>query len=225
MATQHHVSHVTQAVPERTACEGTHVQHAIGTDRVGGNKQTAGVDRQIDHECPTGRMRRLGRPVGCRVAIYPQVGKAVTADRLQNGPSPCPIADVSSASLAMQPMDDVGVEATADHQQEDPPVGPAGVESHDRSLAKQLCHGPRVAPDCQVASQQIRCPQREDRHRYARLGAIDDLGHGAVATCRQDGPQLAACLVVGSQGGQCVEIADDLGRHAAVTEARNQVRN
>ena len=78
-----------------------------------------------------------------------------------------------------------------------------------------------------VGGQQVGGAQRIDGDGHVGCGAIDDLGHGAVAAGGHDGPQLAGRLIAGGQLGRAcsrsVTSSAVRSRRASSTSSRDRV--
>ena len=123
----------------------------------------------------------------------------------------------------MEPIDHFGVEAATDHRQKNPSVRLARVEAHRGAGGQRLGHRDRVGRQLQVIGQQIRGAQRIHRQRDVGRGAIDDFGHGAIATGGNDGPQLTGRAITLDQLFEHLQIADQFGGHSSIGQRGDEL--
>ena len=204
---------ITQSVPQRAALERAHVEQSIVADRLGRHLQSTGIAGQVRHEHPPGHDGVGGRPALLgTLAIYPQIGISVTSDRLENGPRVGPVADAGGRAALVDPLDHLGIEPAADHQQEQAAVRPAGVEPSEPPIADRVGQMGRIVVDSQVAGQQVGRAQRKHGDRRPRLRAVGNFGHRAVAASGHDRAQLSGRLIAVRRGLETAEIVDHLRR-------------
>lgn len=122
-------------------------------------------------------------------------------------------------------LDHVGVEAAADHDQEDATAGAAGIAAGNGPFLHDPAALLRSRAKVEVPGQQVLVPGGKHGQRQPRNGAIDQFGGRAVAAHGDQGPQAALGEPSIGLAGDFVQIRENCDIETLLAKELDQVRN